>query len=256
MADVTAAPTLLALRNLRKTFGSFVVTDDVSLDVKRGALHALIGPNGAGKTTLIHQIAGTLTPDSGHVILNGDDVTAIPVHLRVRKGLARSFQITSILPAFSVLENVALAAQARDGSSFRFFKAAASEHTLNDAAMVALEEVGLHHRAAMRAGLLSHGEKRLLELALAIATQPQCLVLDEPLAGLGHDESEKAITMLAGLKRRYTIVLVEHDMDAVFSLADQVSVLVYGRVIATGTPADIQRNDEVRKAYLGDEEMV
>lgn len=251
MSDV-----LLALRDVRKTFGAFVVTDGVSMDVRRGELHALIGPNGAGKTTLIHQIAGTLTPSSGDIIFNGEPVTHVPVQTRVRKGLARSFQITSILPAFSVLENVALAVQARSGSSFRFFKPAASEQMLNDEAMQALAEVGLSDRASRRAGLLSHGEKRLLELALAIATQPQCLVLDEPLAGLGHDESDKATEMLRRLKARYTIVLVEHDMDAVFSLADRVSVLVYGRIIATGTPAEIQRNAEVRKAYLGDEEIV
>lgn len=247
---------LLSLRHVRKSFGSFTVTDDVTLDIQRGELHALIGPNGAGKTTLIHQIAGSLTPDSGKILFAGEDITRLPVPARVRKGLAHSFQITSILPAFSVLENVALAVQARKGSSFQFIKPAAAESLLNDEAMQALEETGLAQRADTRAGLLSHGEKRLLELALAIATAPQCLVLDEPLAGLGHDESAQAIAMLEKLKQRYTIVLVEHDMDAVFSLATRVSVLVYGRVIATGTPDDIQRNDEVRKAYLGDEEMV
>lgn len=248
--------TMLSLRALRKSFGSFVVTDNVSLDVKRGELHALIGPNGAGKTTIIHQIAGTLTPTSGDILLNGESIVRLPVQARVHKGLARSFQITSILPGFSVLDNVALAIQARSGSSFRFLRSAASDKTINGAAFLALHEVGLSNRLNLRAGLLSHGEKRLLELALAIATQPRCLVLDEPLAGLGPDESERAIAMLRGLKARYTIVLVEHDMDAVFSLADRVSVLVYGRIIATGTPAEIQRNADVRKAYLGEEELV
>ncbi|MGL4495396.1 MAG: ABC transporter ATP-binding protein [Beijerinckiaceae bacterium] len=245
---------LLAITNLRKSFGSLAVTDGVTLDVRPGELHALIGPNGAGKTTLIHQISGTLAPNSGSILFRGEDITRLPMHLRVRRGLARSFQITSILPAFSVLDNVALAVQARSGSSFRFFAPASDETRLNDEAMQALADVGLTARSGLRAGLLSHGEKRLLELAIAIATNAQFLLLDEPLAGLGHEESAQAISMLRGLKSRYSMLLVEHDMDAVFSLADRISVLVYGRIIAVGTPAEIMANTDVRKAYLGDGE--
>ena len=247
---------LLAVDSLRKSFGTLVVSDDVSLTIERGELHALIGPNGAGKTTLIHQLSGTLTSDHGRIVFNGGDITSLSLAQRVRLGLARSFQITSILPGYTVLENVALAAQARAGSSFRFFPAAADEAALNDAARVELARVGLEQRAAMRAGRLSHGEKRQLEIAVALATQPKLLLLDEPLAGLGQDESLASIALLRALKSEFTIVLVEHDMDAVFALADRISVLVYGRVIATGTPDQIRANSEVRAAYLGAEETV
>jgi len=244
---------LLELRDLRKTYGAFVVTDDVNISVLPGELHAIIGPNGAGKTTLIHQISGTLSPDSGQVVFDGENVTRLPMPQRVRRGLARSFQITSILPAFSALENVALAVQARSGSSFRFFGVAAQERQLNEAAMEHLSSVGLASRARIAAGLLSHGEKRQLELAIGLATQPKLLLLDEPLAGTGHEESMRLVETLQRLKSRLTIMLIEHDMDAVFSLADRVSVLVYGRVIATDTPKRIRANEEVRIAYLGEE---
>jgi branched-chain amino acid transport system ATP-binding protein len=217
-------------------------------------LHALIGPNGAGKTTLIHQLSGSLPSDSGRIIFDGTDVSALSLSERGRRGLARSFQITSILPSFTVLETVALAVQARSGSSFRFLAPVAKEKSLNDAAAQALDEVGLMPRADTRSGLLSHGEKRLLELAIAIAAAPKLLLLDEPLAGLGLEESAACIALLRRLKARFTIVLVEHDMDAVFALADRVSVLVHGRVLATGLPADIRSNADVRTAYLGDEE--
>ena len=247
------AEPLLALDHLRKAYGALVVTDDVSLAVAEGELHAVIGPNGAGKTTLIHQTSGLLAPDSGRILLAGEDVTRLSMHERVHRGLARSFQITSILPRFSVLENVALAVQARSGSSFRFFGDAASDPTLNTPAREFLALVGLEGRAALPAGLLSHGEKRQLELAIALATEPKLLLLDEPLAGTGHEESERVVQTLRALKGRYTIVLIEHDMDAVFALADRVSVLVYGRVIATGRPADVRANAEVRSAYLGEE---
>ena len=247
---------LLELRGLRKTYGAVVVTDDVNLSVYPGELHAVIGPNGAGKTTLIHQISGTLSSDSGRVLFDGEDITHLPMHLRVRRGLARSFQITSILPAFSALENVALAVQARSGSSFRFFGNAAQERTLNEAAMECLDVVGLCPRSRVPAGLLSHGEKRQLELAIGLATQPKLLLLDEPLAGTGHEESLRVVETLQQLKNRITIMLIEHDMDAVFSLADRVSVLVYGRVIATDTPERIRANEEVRAAYLGEEEAI
>ena len=250
------AEPLLELRNLRKTYGALVVTDDVSLSVQPGELHAIIGPNGAGKTTLIHQISGTLASDSGSIRFGGEDVTHFSMPQRVRHGLARSFQITSILPGFSALANVALAVQARSGSSFRFFGNAAQEKALNESAMDCLAQVGLAARAHIPAGLLSHGEKRQLELAIGLATEPKLLLLDEPLAGTGHDESRRVVETLRRLKSRLTIVLIEHDMDAVFSLADRVSVLVYGRVIATDTPERIRANPEVRAAYLGDEEIV
>jgi branched-chain amino acid transport system ATP-binding protein len=244
---------ILRLERLHKAYGALKVTDDVSLAVEPGEFHAIIGPNGAGKTTLIHQISGLAPCDTGRILFDGGDVTRLPVHARVRRGLARSFQITSILPGFSVLENVALAVQARSGSSFRFFGDAAGETALNEAAAATLASVGLRGRAHVPAGQLSHGEKRQLEIALALATEPKLLLLDEPLAGTGHEEGARLIAMLRGLKGRYAIVLIEHDMDAVFSLADRVSVLVYGRIIATGTPEAIRANPEVRTAYLGEE---
>ncbi len=247
------AEAILDLVSLRKAYGALVVTDDVSLSIRAGELHAVIGPNGAGKTTLIHQISGLSPSDSGRILFDGQDVTGLSMAQRVRRGLARSFQITSILPGFSALENVALAVQARSGSSFRLVGDAARESGLNGEAMGFLAGVGLAHRALVPAGQLSHGEKRQLELAVALATRPKLLLLDEPLAGTGHEESERVVETLRGLKGRYTIVLVEHDMDAVFSLADRVSVLVYGRVVATGTPEAIRANAEVRAAYLGEE---
>jgi branched-chain amino acid transport system ATP-binding protein len=244
---------ILSLENLRKSYGALVVTDDVSLSVEPGELHAIIGPNGAGKTTLIDQISGLVPSGSGRILFDGDDVTRLAMHQRVRRGLARSFQITSILPGFSVLENVALAVQAHQGSSFRFFGDAAAESSLNEPAMAYLHLVGLSSGAHRPAGILSHGEKRLLELAAALATEPKLLLLDEPLAGTGHEESERVIELLRRLKGRYTIVLIEHDMNAVFSLADRVSVLVYGRVIATDAPERVRSNPDVRAAYLGEE---
>jgi branched-chain amino acid transport system ATP-binding protein len=250
------AEPLLELRSLRKNYGALVVTDDVSLSVQTGELHAVIGPNGAGKTTLIHQISGMLPSNSGQILFAGEDITHLTMPQRVKRGLARSFQITSILPGFSALENVALAVQARSGSSFRFFGNASQETKLNDPAMACLSEVGLGARAHVPAGLLSHGEKRQLELAIGLATEPKLLLLDEPLAGTGHDESQRVVETLRRLKNRLTIVLIEHDMDAVFSLADRVSVLVYGRLVATDTPERIRMNPDVRTAYLGEEEMV
>jgi branched-chain amino acid transport system ATP-binding protein len=247
------AEPLLRLERLRKAYGALVVADEVSLEVAPGELHAVIGPNGAGKTTLVHQISGLAAPDAGRILFRGEDITRLPMHERVRRGLARSFQITSILPGFSVLENVALAVQARCGSSFRFFGDAAEEAALNGPAMEFIETVGLGARAHLPAGLLSHGEKRQLELAVALATEPKLLLLDEPLAGTGHEESARVVAMLRRLKGRYGILLIEHDMDAVFALADRVSVLVYGRVIATGRPEEVRANPEVRSAYLGEE---
>jgi branched-chain amino acid transport system ATP-binding protein len=249
------AEALLEIADLRKSFGSLAVTDGVSLDIAAGELHAIIGPNGAGKTSLIHQLAGTLTPDMGRITFDGHDITGMPAASRVRLGLARSFQITSILAGFTVLENVALAVPARAGSSYKFWGKVADERILNEPAMAALATVGLDTRAHVKAGQLSHGEKRQLEIAIALATNPKLLLLDEPLAGTGGEESNGIIAMLRKLQSQLTIILIEHDMDAVFALADRISVLVYGRIIATGTPRQIRDNAEVRAAYLGTEEV-
>ncbi len=250
------AEPLLSLLGLKKRFGGLAVTDDVSLDVEAGEIHAIIGPNGAGKTTLINEISGVLPLDDGRVVFAGQDITRLPLHGRARLGLARSFQITSVIAEFTALENTALAVQAGAGSSFRFFRPATSERALNAAAMAALEAVGLGARAAVPAGAMSHGEKRQLELAIALATQPRLLLLDEPLAGAGPEETERLIGILRGLRGRYTIVLVEHDMQAVFAMADRISVLVYGRVIATGGVEAIRSNAEVKRAYLGEDDIV
>jgi len=243
---------VLELNAIEKAFGALKVTDGLSLAVQEGETHAIIGPNGAGKTTLMHQISGALVPDAGRIHFAGRDVTALPMPARARLGLARTFQITHVLPRFSVLENVALAVQARSGSSFRFWRPAAAEAALNGAGMEALARVGLAARAAMRAGALSHGEKRLLEIAIALAQAPKLLLLDEPMAGAGAEETQRLVATLKGLRRRYTIVLVEHDMRAVFALADRVSVLVGGRIIATGTPEAMREDAAVRAAYLGE----
>ena len=249
------ADALLSVQGLRKHYGGLAVTNNVSLEVQHREIHALIGPNGAGKTTLIHQITGTVMPDAGRVIFAGRDITRLSLPQRVHSGLARSFQITSIIAGFSVLENVTLAAQGQSGSSFRFFRAAAGETALNENARAALAEVGLADRASIIAGALSHGEKRALEIAIALATRPKLLLLDEPLAGAGPEETEKLITLLRGLKSRYAVLLVEHDMQAVFALADRISVLAEGRIIASGSTADIRLSAEVRAAYLGEEEV-
>ncbi|MDO9711898.1 ABC transporter ATP-binding protein [Paracraurococcus lichenis] len=249
------AEPILRLEGLRKRFGGLAVTDDVSLEVAPGEIHAVIGPNGAGKTTLIHQVSGTLRPDAGRVLFAGRDVTTLPLARRARLGLARSFQITAVLPGFTALENAALAVQARSGSSFRFIRPAASEVALNREALEALDQVGLGARAQVPAGALSHGERRQLELAIALAMQPRLLLLDEPLAGAGPEETERLVRLLRSLKGRYAVLLVEHDMQAVFALADRISVLVYGRVIATGAPAEIRADPAVRAAYLGEDEV-
>jgi branched-chain amino acid transport system ATP-binding protein len=250
------ADALLRIAGLAKRFGGIVATDDVALDVPEGELHAVIGPNGAGKTTLIAQLSGQLMADSGRIHFAGVDITRTPAWRRSHLGLARSFQITSLFLDHSVLDNVALAVQAHAGHSFRFWRNARLETGLRQKARAALDEVGLAHRADARASLLSHGEHRLLELAMALAGQPRMLLLDEPMAGLGPDESARMVAMLRRLKQRYTILLVEHDMEAVFALADRISVLVYGRVIATGAPDVIRANDQVREAYLGEDDHV
>jgi len=245
---------LLMVDNLAKRFGGIVATDDLTLTVATGELHAVIGPNGAGKTTLIAQLSGQLRADSGRVRFDGNDITALPMDRRSRLGLARSFQITSLFLDLSVLDNVALAVQAHAGHSFRFWRNARSEPQLRDPARAALARVGLSARADLPASLLSHGEHRQLELAMALAGNPRLLLLDEPMAGLGPEESARMVGTLRALKQELTILLVEHDMDAVFALADRITVLVYGRVIATGNPADIRGNAQVRDAYLGEAE--
>jgi len=250
------AEPLLRIENLIKRFGGIVATDNLSLDVAPGELHAIIGPNGAGKTTLISQLIGQLRPSSGSIRFAGQDVTHLPAWKRSHLGLARSFQITSLLPNFTAADNVALAAQAREGHSFRFFANARKEKQLRTTAQAALARVGLADRADVVVSSLSHGEQRELELAVALATKPQLLLLDEPMAGLGATESARMVKLLADLRKEVTIVLVEHDMNAVFALADRITVLVYGRVIASDVPAAIRVNEEVRRAYLGDQHVV
>jgi branched-chain amino acid transport system ATP-binding protein len=244
---------ILEVRGLTKSFGALLASDNVELRVREGETHAIIGPNGAGKTTLIGQLAGELRPDSGSVRFAGEDITALSASQRARRGLARSFQITSIYPEFSALENVMLAVQAQAGHSFRFFRAAREERALRSAAQGVLEEVGLGARADALGSTLAHGEQRALEIAMALAGRPRLLLLDEPVAGMGAEETQRMIAFLATLKGGKTIILVEHDMDAVFSLADRISVLVYGRIIASGSPAEIRADPEVRRAYLGEE---
>ena len=245
---------LLQVDNLAKRFGGIVASDDLTLTVAAGELHAVIGPNGAGKTTLIAQLSGQLTPDAGHIRFAGNEITSLPMYARSALGLARSFQITSLFLDLSVLDNVALAVQAHAGHSFHFWRDARAEPELREPARAALQRMGLNARADRPASALSHGEHRQLELAMALAGNPRMLLLDEPMAGLGPEESARMVEMLRALKRELTILLVEHDMEAVFALADRITVLVYGRVIATGSPSDIRANDEVRQAYLGEAE--
>jgi branched-chain amino acid transport system ATP-binding protein len=245
---------LLQVENLAKRFGGIVATDDLTLNVANGELHAVIGPNGAGKTTLIAQLSGQLAADAGRIRFSGSDISQLPMHARSRLGLARSFQITSLFLDLSVLDNVALAVQAHAGHSFRFWRNARLEKGLRQPARAALARVGLSERADFPASALSHGEHRQLELAMALAGKPRLLLLDEPMAGLGPEESARMVAMLRALKSEVTILLVEHDMEAVFALADRITVLVYGRVIASGAPADIRANPQVRDAYLGEAE--
>jgi branched-chain amino acid transport system ATP-binding protein len=247
---MTAA--LLKLDGLVKSFGAVRVAEAIGLEDLAGETHAIIGPNGAGKTSLINQISGAVAPDGGRIVFDGRDVTQLSMAARAHLGLARSFQITQVLPHFSALENVALAVQARSGSSFRFWQAAAAEAALNRTAGQALEIVDLAQRAGTRAGALSHGEKRRLEIAIALAQAPKLLLLDEPMAGAGSEETPRLVATLKALKGRYSIVLVEHDMQAVFALADRISVLVAGRIIASGEPQAVRANPAVRAAYLGE----
>ena len=243
---------LLDVRGLRKRFGGLVATDGLNLSVAEGEVHALIGPNGAGKTTVIGQLAGEIPPDAGTVHLAGADITALAVPARVRAGLSRSFQITQTLMQSTALENVALVEQVRQGHSFRLWKGAARDAERSLPAREILARVGLAGRAEVLAEDLSHGERRQLELAMALATRPRLLLLDEPMAGLGPTESAAMTSLLAGLKGQVAILLVEHDMDAVFALADRVTVLLHGRAIASGSPDAIRADAAVRDAYLGE----
>ncbi|MGZ3410639.1 MAG: ABC transporter ATP-binding protein [Xanthobacteraceae bacterium] len=244
---------VLRLESLQKSYGGLRVTDDVTLDILPGEMHAIIGPNGAGKTTLINQISGIIPTDAGSIVFRGQDITRMPIHGRARLGIARSFQITSVLPGFTALENVALAVQARTARTGGLLSEASSDRILNEPAYAVLSDVGLASRANIRASHLSHGEKRVLELAMALAVEPKLLLLDEPMAGTGHDETARLIAALNRIKGRFSIILVEHDMQAVFALADRISVLIYGRVLVTGSPHELRTNPEVIKAYLGEE---
>ena len=243
---------VLQVRALSKRFGGLTASDAIDLDVRPGEIHALIGPNGAGKTTLIAQLCGELTQDSGTIELDGESLAGLPPASRASLGIARTFQITELLPDFTAAENVALAVQVRDGHSFRLLRDARRDATLRARALDHLATVDMADRADILASSLSHGEAKLLELAVALATAPRLLLLDEPMAGLGPTESAAMIETLRALRSRAAILLVEHDMDAVFSLADRVSVLVHGRVIATGTVAEIRDDPAVRAAYLGE----
>lgn len=243
---------ILSVRGLVKRFGGLVATDGVDLDLMPGQIHALIGPNGAGKTTLITQLCGEFQPDSGSIEIDGRSIDTLSVSARVARGLARTFQITCLLPDYSVRDNVAIAIQVRQGHSFHFLRNVRRDRDLLEEADVRLEACGLLERGDEIVTNLSHGERKQLELVVALATDPRILLLDEPMAGLGHAESQQMIETLRGLKQEVAMLLVEHDMDAVFKLADRISVLVYGRVIASGTAEFIRDHPEVRKAYLGD----
>ena len=248
-------PALLQITALRKQFGAIRVTDDVSLTVMDQEIHALIGPNGAGKTTLINQIAGELTPDSGRIELSGQNLVSWSMARRARAGISRSYQINSSISAFTALENVILAVQAREGHNFHFFKPVLGNRRLVDLACEQLDRVGmLAHKNAV-VGQLAYGQQRLIEVAMALATSPRLLLLDEPMAGLGPTETERMIALLDSLRGQCAMLLVEHDMDAVFALADRISVLVYGRVLLCDVPANVKSSPMVREAYLGDEDL-
>lgn len=243
---------VLRVENLVKRYGGVVATDALSLDVRAGEVHAVIGPNGAGKTTTLAQICGELRPDEGDIYFLGERITGLPAPACAARGLGRTFQITQLLEDFSAIDNVALAVQAVRGHSFRFLADARRDRSLREPAQRMLGEVGLGERAEVRTADLAHGEQKQLELAVALVRDPKLLVLDEPMAGLGTAESEQMVAALSRLKGQIPILLVEHDMDAVFTLADRISVLVNGRCIASGVPAEIRQNAEVRAAYLGE----
>ena len=243
---------LLSVRGLTRRFGGVTATDGIDLDVNEHEAHAIIGPNGAGKTTFIAQIAGAILPDTGTIELEGRSITRLPAHRRARLGLARSFQITSIFATLTVIENAAMAVLAASGHAYRMWGEALGDADLRGRAVAHLEGVGLAGRAEDPAGDLSHGEHRQLEIAMALATRPRVLLLDEPMAGMGPEESARMVSILRRLRRERTLLLVEHDMDAVFAIADRITVLVSGRVVASGEPEAIRGDPEVRRAYLGE----
>lgn len=244
---------LLSLRDLYKAFGAVKATNGVNIDIRPGEIHALIGPNGAGKSTLIAQICGEQISDSGQILINGQDVTKVSAYVRARMGLGRSFQITELCPDYSALENVVLSLLLKTGKAFQFWKNPRLDASIVADASARLVQVGMLHRANTLVSDLAHGEKRQLELAVALAREPRLLLLDEPMAGMGSEESTRMTEQLLALKGRYGILLVEHDMDAVFALADRITVLVYGKTIFTGSPEEVRNHPEVRAAYLGDE---
>ena len=246
------AEPLLELKGLHKSFGALKASDGVDLTLKPGEIHALIGPNGAGKSTLIAQVAGWLRPDAGEIRLLGQEVSLLSVAARARLGLGRTFQVSSLASEFTALGNVVLALEARDGTAFRFWSPLKKDKRLRTEGREVLARVGLEERADLAVSALSHGERRLLEMALALALGPKLLLLDEPMAGLGPEGTRTLTSFLRALKDEAAILLVEHDMDAVFALADRISVLVYGRIIASGSPEEIRRSTPVREAYLGD----
>jgi len=246
---------MLRLEGVSKRFGGVVATDRVSLEVAAREVHALIGPNGAGKTTLVGLISGALATDGGEILFEEKNITGMKQHDRVRSGLARSYQVTSIFRKLSVLDNLALAVQARSGSSFSFWRPLEKETGLFDEALSLLKEIGLEGKKSHPASTLAHGEQRALEVGLALATRPRLVLLDEPMAGMGPEESRRMIELIERIRAGVTVLLVEHDMDAVFRLADRISVMVDGRLIATDAPEKIRTNPEVRRAYLGDEAL-
>ena len=248
------ADPILKVEGLNKHFGGVIATENLDFEVMPGEIHAVIGPNGAGKTTFVAQLSGMIAPDSGRILFDGKDITGLNAPARSHAGLARSFQITSIFKNFSALENVALSIQAHSGHSFRMWRPALTDEALNAPAREILGRVGLGERAEVIAANLAHGEQRQLEIAMALATGPKLLLLDEPTAGMGLEDSQQMKTFLGSLKGEYSMLLIEHDMDTVFALADRITVLVYGRAIATGTPEAIRANAEVRAAYLGEED--
>ena len=248
------AEPLLRIESLCKSFGAVNACRDISLNIHDGEIHALIGPNGAGKTTLLNQIAGDLTPDSGQIFLSGQEITHLPLHRRAPLGLARSYQITSVFPNLSVEENLLLAIQAHHGHSFHFWRRGLKNPQLLAELGPALATVGLGERAGDLAGTLSHGEKKQLEVGMALACKPKLLLLDEPMAGMGPGGTKELSGLIRKLKQEMTILLVEHDMEAIFSLADRITVLVYGEIVATGSVDEIRSNPAVRQAYLGEED--
>ena len=245
--------TTLVAKGLVKRFGGLTATDHLDLEIRDGEIHAIIGPNGAGKSTLINLLTGELHHDEGTIHFDGREISGVPVHERARLGIARSYQITSVFMEFTALQNVMLAVQGASGRSYAFWQPVLSDKSLVEPAREFLHRVGLGHAVNTRVSAMAYGARRQLELAMTMALRPKVMLLDEPMAGMSHTESDGMVALLQKLKGSYSILLVEHDMDVVFALADRVTVVVYGRPIACGTPEEIRNNSEVRLAYLGDE---